>query len=135
MGILLDASAIMAVIAKEAEREVVLEHIRNTIVVSPYIVSCEIANALSKMARRKIMDGADVPKAFRNFEKMPVNTVEIDIVRALEIACAYGIYAYDAFYLECAERLKLPLFTFDSNMSRVGKEIGITILGGKNAGF
>jgi predicted nucleic acid-binding protein len=48
----------------------------------------------------------------------------------LEIAWDYKIYAYDACYLESAQRLDLPLLTFDCNMARIGKELGITILGG-----
>jgi len=41
----------------------------------------------------------------------------------------YKLYAYDAFYLETAKRLNLPLLTFDSGMRKIGKEMGITILG------
>jgi predicted nucleic acid-binding protein len=48
----------------------------------------------------------------------------------LEIAWEYKIYAYDACYLESAKRLSLPLLTFDGQMHRIGKELGITILGG-----
>jgi len=42
------------------------------------------------------------------------------------------IYAYNACYLEASKRLNLPLLTFDGNMIRIGKGIGINILGGKN---
>jgi predicted nucleic acid-binding protein len=62
--------------------------------------------------------------------KIPVKTTEIDVEKALEIAWEYKIYVYDACYLESAIRLKLPLLTFDGNMARIGKELGITILGG-----
>jgi hypothetical protein len=55
--------------------------------------------------------------------------------KALEIVWDYKIYAYDACYFESAKRLNLPLLTFDGSMVRVGKELGINILGGKNAGF
>jgi predicted nucleic acid-binding protein len=48
----------------------------------------------------------------------------------LEIAWKYKIYAYDAFYFESSKRLNLPLLTFDGSIRRVGKEIGITVLGG-----
>jgi len=32
--------------------------------------------------------------------------------------------------LETAKRLNLPLLTFDNGMRKIGKEIGVTILGG-----
>ena len=41
-----------------------------------------------------------------------IRNVNIDIEEALKIACKYKIYAYDAYYLEAAYRLKLPLITF-----------------------
>jgi predicted nucleic acid-binding protein len=42
----------------------------------------------------------------------------------------YKFYVYDACNLEAAVRLNLPLLTFDGNMTRVGKELGASIIGG-----
>jgi predicted nucleic acid-binding protein len=42
---------------------------------------------------------------------------------------------YDVCYLESANRLRLPLLTFDGNMAEIGKGLGITILGGNDAGI
>jgi predicted nucleic acid-binding protein len=66
----------------------------------------------------------------RNFKKIPIKMVEVDLEKSLEIAWEYKIYAYDAFYLESSKRLDLPLLTFDGGMKRVGREIGLTVLGG-----
>jgi predicted nucleic acid-binding protein len=52
----------------------------------------------------------------------------------MKIAWKYKIYAYDAFYIEAAVRLNLPLLTFDSDMRRLGNEIGVSMLGGYDAG-
>jgi predicted nucleic acid-binding protein len=51
----------------------------------------------------------------------------------LKIAWHYKIYAYYAFYLEAAKRLQLPIVTFDGGMKKIGKELGLDILGGQNA--
>jgi predicted nucleic acid-binding protein len=67
---------------------------------------------------------------FEYFKKIPIKTIPIDIKNALEIAWNYNIYAYDACYLESAIRLNLPLLTFDGAMTRIGKELGVSILGG-----
>jgi len=53
---------------------------------------------------------------------------KIDIEKALKIACKYKIYAYDAYYLEIASRLKLPLITFDGSMKKVGLDLKINIV-------
>ena len=92
MEILTDACAIVAVIVKEPERDLVIQLTQNSVIVLPNVVS-------------------------------------------FEIAWEYKIYAYDAFYLESAKRLGLPLLTFDGNMAKIGKELGIKILGGKNVGI
>jgi len=66
----------------------------------------------------------------RNFKRIPIKIVSIDIEKALAVAWHYKIYAYDAFYLEAAKRLQLPLVTFDGGMKKIGKELGLDILGG-----
>jgi predicted nucleic acid-binding protein len=68
--------------------------------------------------------------AFQYFKRIPIRMIEIDIENALKIAWDYKIYAYDACYLEVAVRLNLPLLTFDNSMARVGRELGISIIGG-----
>jgi predicted nucleic acid-binding protein len=132
MEILTDACAIMAVIVKEPERDLVIQLTQNAVIVSPDMVSYEIANALTKMMKKKVIEKERMINAFDYFKKIPVKTIEIDIEKALEIAWDFKIYAYDACYLEAAKRLNLPLLTFDGNMIKVGKELGLTMLGGKN---
>jgi len=128
----MDACAIMAVIVKEPERDLIIQLTQDAVMASPDMVSYEIANALSKMMKKKIIEKERMINAFNFFKKIPIKTIEIDIEKALEIAWDYKIYAYDACYLESAKRLNLPLLTFDGNMIKVGKELGINILGGKN---
>jgi predicted nucleic acid-binding protein len=130
MEMILDASAIMAVIIKEPERELVIQLTKNTVIMSPNMVSYEIANGLTKMMKKKVIEKERMINAYKYFKNIPVKTIEVDIEKALEIAWEYKIYAYDACYLESANRLRVPLLTFDDNMSRIGKELDIIILGG-----
>jgi predicted nucleic acid-binding protein len=132
MEMILDASAIMAVIVKEPERESVIQLTKSAVIISPNMVSYEIANGLTKMVKKRVIEKERMINAYKYFQKIPIKTIEVDIEKALEIAWEYKIYAYDACYLESAIRLGLPLLTFDGNMTRVGKDLGITILGGQN---
>jgi len=68
----------------------------------------------------------------QNFQKIPLEMVEIDLEKMLDIAWNFKIYAYDAFYLEAAKRLGLPLISFDSDMIKIARELDLTVLGGKN---
>ncbi|GMO42291.1 MAG: hypothetical protein Pg6C_03730 [Treponemataceae bacterium] len=130
MEIIADASAIMAVIAKEPEREVVIQLTKGTKILSPNMVSYEITNGLTKMVKKKVVDKERMLEVYEFYKRIPIKQIEIDIKKALEIAWDYKIYAYDACYLEAAKRLALPLLTFDGNMAKIGKKIGIAILGG-----
>jgi len=49
----MDACAIMAVIIKEPERDLVIQLTKDAVMVSPDMVSYEIANALTKMMKGK----------------------------------------------------------------------------------
>ena len=133
MEILLDASAIIAVIADEPDAQIVINCTQNATIVSPSIISFEIANALTRMMKKNIISSKEqILDLIKNFKKIPIKTIDIDLEKALEIAWDYKIYAYDAFYLEAAKRLKLPLITFDNNMRKIGNGLGLTILGGEH---
>ncbi|GHV73675.1 twitching motility protein PilT [Spirochaetia bacterium] len=130
----MDASAIMGVITQEPVTATVVSLTKGKTIVSPRVVSFEIANGLTKMMKMKLLDSKDeMIQLFRQFKLIPIKMVEIDIEKALEIAWDHKLYAYDAFYLETAKRLNLPLVTFDSTMFRVGLFMGLTMLGGKYA--
>jgi len=130
MEIVLDASAIIAVIADEPESGIVINCTKNAILVSPCMVSSEIANSLTKMMKKGIINNKEkMIDLIKIFHKIPIKVTEIDLEKSMEIAWDYKIYAYDAFYLETAKRLNLPLLTFDNRMRKIGKEMGVTILG------
>ena len=136
MEVLLDASAIITVIADEPKSQIVIERTRNATIVSPTIISCEIANALTRMVRKKvIISEAQLVNLVKNYKLIPMKLVNINLEKALKIAWQYKIYAYDAFYLEVAKRLQLPLLTFDSGMIKIGKELGLNVLGGQYASY
>jgi predicted nucleic acid-binding protein len=52
----------------------------------------------------------------------------VNIENALRIACQYNIYAYDAYYLEAAFRLRLPLLTLDKQMKNIARKMNLDIL-------
>ena len=130
MKIIVDASAIMAVIAEESKKNMVINLTKNSIILSPNMVSYEIANGLTKMMKKKIIGKEIMIILYKYFKKINIEFIEIDIEKALELAWEYNIYAYDACYLESAKRLNLSLLTFDTGMQNIGKAIGINILGG-----
>ena len=59
---------------------------------------------------------------------IPVRLVAVDILHALKVAVEYNIYAYDAYFLECAMHLSCPLITLDKRMKHVARELNIEVL-------
>lgn len=47
---------------------------------------------------------------------------------ALEIALEYNIYAYDAYFLQCAKSLSHPLLSLDKKMNEVAIDLKILLL-------
>jgi predicted nucleic acid-binding protein len=127
MKVLLDASAIMAVILNEPNRDTVIALTENATILSPEVISFEIGNALINLFKKRKITEEELFTAYRNYTVIPIENIKVDIEKALKIACKYKIYAYDAYYLEIANRLKLPLITFDRSMKKVGLDLKIKI--------
>lgn len=92
------------------------------------VISFEIGNALINLYKRNKITKEELLEAYRNYTLIPLRIIKVDIEKALKIACKYKIYAYDAYYLETAYRLKLSLITFDESMKKVGLALKINIL-------
>ena len=131
MEIVIDTSALIAVIADEPEADTVLEYSQNAIFVSPNVISFEIANSLSRMLKKgRINDQSKMVELVKSFQQIPIKLFENNLQNIVQIVWNYKIYAYDAFYLDTAKSLNIPLLTLDKEMKKIGKDFGITILGG-----
>jgi predicted nucleic acid-binding protein len=128
MDVLLDASAIMAVILNEPNREKVTNLTKNMVLSSSEVISFEVGNALVSLLKKHKLTTEEVLSAYKKYTSIPLRIAKVDIEKALKIACKYNIYAYDAYYLEVAYRLKLPLITFDGPMKNVGLSLNINFL-------
>jgi predicted nucleic acid-binding protein len=128
MDILVDASVIISIVIDEPEKEKAIKLTKDCTLLSPAMITYEIGNALSRLKKRHILDAAGVIEAYNVYKKIPLRMVEVDMENALKIACKYNIYAYDAYYLETARRLKLPLLTFDGPMKQIGYNLKIEMV-------
>ena len=70
MEILLDASAIIAVIADEPEANIVIDRTKNVTIVSPSIISCEVARTETSQGEKSPLE--DIPRI-----KLDITTQEI----------------------------------------------------------
>ena len=127
-NILIDTSAIIAVIANEPEKKKLIELVDGYSLIAPKSVYWEIGNAFSAMLKRGRVTLKQVESALGVFNEIPVRYVDVDLHESLVVAGQHGIYAYDAYLLASAMRYKAPLLTLDRQMARMAAEMCIDVL-------
>ena len=130
MNVLIDASALMPILINEPEKGCIVNITKNCELLAPSMLPYEIGNALSRLKKRQILNEKQIAAAYNDFRKIPLRLLEVDIENALKIACKYTIFAYDAYYLEMAYRLNLPLLTLDRSMKKIAFDLNLKVLEG-----
>ena len=128
MDIVIDASALMPVLINEPEKSQIIQLTKNRTLLAPAILPYEIGNALTRLKKRKIINDKEALMAYSDFKKIPLRLLDVEIEKAILIACQYSIYAYDAYYLETAGRLHLPLLTLDGSMKKVALDLKLRVV-------
>lgn len=126
-SILVDASAVLAVILEEPEKPAILEVTAGSEAKAPGCLGWEIGNAFSAMVKRGRLEKEESIAALRIFEAIPVQEVDVNLKDALELALKYRIYAYDAYYLIAAKNHKIALLTLDGRMSEIARSEGVNL--------
>ena len=111
----------------EPNKDKVIKLTKNSMLISSEVISFEVGNALMNLHRKQKITEKEIFEAYRSYTLIPLRIITVDVENALKIAYKYKIYAYDAYYLEIADRLKMPLITFDVPMKRVAFDLKINI--------
>lgn len=127
MRIFLDASVFLAVALDQPERPELVKVTKQANLVAAAALPYEVGNALSAMVRRDRLTADEAVQALSAIRRVPVELMAVDIERALELASRHGIYAYDAYVLQCATAIRCPLLTLDKAMRRVAADLGIPL--------
>ncbi|RKY26571.1 MAG: VapC toxin family PIN domain ribonuclease [Planctomycetota bacterium] len=128
MKIVADTNTFLAVALSEPERAWLIEITDGHDLAAPAVLPYEIGNALSSLVRRKVVTLKQLPIAWDAAATIPVELMPVDTRAALLLAGHFGIYAYDAYFLQCAIETRAPMLTLDRGMKRVAKELGLTLL-------
>ncbi len=131
MDLVIDTSAIIAVMANEPEKQAILEYIADSTPVAPRSVHWEIGNALSRMFKRDRITIAESKIALSEYGLMRFRFIDVDLEQSLELSEQLDIYAYDAYdayVLVSAFNHRLPLLTLDRGMAVAASRIGIHVL-------
>jgi len=128
MDITTDTSVLIAVILNEPEKKWIIKATEGHNLVGPGSIRWEVTNAFSAMFKRGRINLRIAQKALQVFNVIPIRYLDIDFQHSLKLAYDNNIYAYDAYFLDCALRNKTPLLSLDIQMINRARKIGIDIL-------
>ncbi len=128
MDIVIDTSALIAVIVGEPERAKIIAITAGNTLIGPGSIPWEIGNAFSAMFKQDRLTFDDAKKGLKIFQSIPLRYVQTDIPNALRLSKAIKMYAYDAYILDCAIRYKSPLLTLDLKLKVAAQRINIDVL-------
>lgn len=127
MNIVVDASAIIAVIVNEPSKTDIIQSTQHATLVAPASIHWEIANAFSAMFKQNRLTVEQAVDALAIYKQIPVRFVEVELEEALQIANQLNIYAYDAYLLRCAQKQKAPLLSLDKTLLRLAKQLNLQV--------
>jgi predicted nucleic acid-binding protein len=128
MNIVIDTSALIAVIAGEPERTKIIEITLGNTLIGPGSIPWEIGNAFTAMFKQDRLTLEEAEKGLSIFKSIPLRYVETDFFNAVKLSKEINIYAYDAYFLDCAIKYKSPLLTLDKKLKEAANYVAVQTL-------
>jgi predicted nucleic acid-binding protein len=128
MDIVIDTSALLAVIVAEPERDRIVKLTAGHTLIGPGSITWEIGNAFSAMLKQQRVGLVETQQGLKIFNAIPLRFVRVDLNNAISIAYKTKTYAYDAYFLDCAVRHAAPLLTLDLALKRAALKLGVKVM-------
>ncbi len=109
----------------------VLKKVHDEGAVVPAVWPVEVTNGLLQGLRRQRLDQAELTRYLSLLGLLNIQVTEAasehTFSRVLDVGMALSLTAYDASYIELAQRLRLPLITSDRRMAEAARTVGISL--------
>lgn len=125
MNIVVDTSVVIAVLLNEPIKCSLVE------VTSDATLHWEIGNALSAMFKQRRLSLEQAQKTLRSYKQIALNLIDVDLGKSMQVSSEQCIYAYDAYFIACAQKLHAPLLSLDKGLNVAAEKAGIKLLGVK----
>lgn len=127
-NIVIDTSAILAVLLDEPEKEAVVDATMGSVVCAPASLRWEVGNAATAGVKRRRLTTERARQLVTDFEQVTLRELAIDILRAVNLGLELGIDAYDAYILEAARSSGFPLLALDGLIRRNAKKLRLSLV-------
>lgn len=121
MTLVVDASAVAAVLFQEPDGATIEAHTEGETLIAPHLIDYELANICWKRIRREPLAGPGLLTMLSGLTSLDIRRVEVPAVEVATLAVQTGLTAYDASYLWLAMSRDLELVTLDSQLARVNQ--------------
>ena len=125
MDLTVDTSVVMAVVLNEPSKTELITTTKGVELLAAASLHWEIGNALSALFKRGRITLAQAEGALESYQRIPLRLIDVDLQASVALSDRYGIYAYDAYVIECARRYQTPLLSLDGPQCRVARREGI----------
>lgn len=117
MTLVVDASAIAAIVFAEPESPQVLARLAGEDLIAPQLLGYELANICATKMRRSPAEVARLLAQLATFSRLDIELVPVDHDAAAALAAVTGLTAYDASYLWLARTFNAELVTLDRRLA------------------
>jgi predicted nucleic acid-binding protein len=132
--VVIDASALVALLAREPESEAVTRQVTGWVhdgaeLHAPALARYEIANALTRKASAGEVEQDDIPAVWAELEALPIEYHSLaDGARVIGVAVELRRRsAFDAAYVALARDLSAELWTLDGPLARNASSRGLSV--------
>ena len=124
MAVVVDASALGAIMFNEPEAEELTAHLQGQTLIAPALLNFELVNLALKKARRQPQLAAQITEALSATLRLAITRVAVPGIELFQLAAATSLTAYDASYLWLALSRDIELVTLDRALARAAVNRG-----------
>jgi predicted nucleic acid-binding protein len=128
MEIVIDTSALLAVVGEQPEKTELIRLTRGAALVAPASVHWEVGNALSAMFKRKAIDLDAALGMLDAYAAIPIRLIDVALKQAVELSARLNVYAYEAYVIACALNQRAPILTLDRGLIERARELKLDVL-------
>ena len=123
MHVVVDASAIAAVVFQEADGDMVHAHVRDDTLFAPHLIDYELMNVGLVKIRRGLGNELLIRSMMSKVPFLRIRRVSVAIDAVMPLALQTGLSGYDAAYLWLARSLDVELVTLDRKLARADRSL------------
>ncbi len=127
MNIVVDTSAVIAVITNEQHKKKLITATKGADLIAPSSLHWEVGNAFSAMFKRQRITLDQAIAALEAYHQIPIRFSDVELSIALELASSLGVYAYDAYVIGCALKHNSSLISLDDGLLEAAENAGVKV--------